>query len=262
MISRSRAHADRRRRICRERRDADSSRAGERSARRGRDSECAACAACAACPLSVLARSSRAARYVQASILAVSREGQELIVLAGAEHRGKGQAGRAPAAVSEGCSAAPKGGRLHRSRNGCSSRRLPAVDSPIDSRGIGYCNRGALGPQRLSPAAPAFPAGRNPADPASVCRRGNSMARTEDGAAAPSRRAPAPVRKRGGLTLRPADGRWHRDRTSPCTAMRRSKGRTRARTGGSPIAVGAPRRSGPDLRPCRLAPRSRSAHPG
>lgn len=156
----------------------------------------------------------------------------------------------------------PKGGRLHCCRNGCSSRRLPAVDSPIDSRGIGYCNCGALGPRRLSPAAPAFPAERNPADPACVCRRGNSMARTDDGAAASSRQAPAPDRKRGNLTLRPADGRWHRDRASPCTAMRRSKGRTRARTEGSPFAVGARRRSGPDLRPCRLAPRSRSAHPG
>lgn len=109
MISRSRVHADRRRRIRRERRDADSSGAGERSARRGRDSECAACAACAACPRSAPARSFRAARYVQASVLAVSRKDQELIVHADAEPRGKGQAGRAPAAVSEGCSAAPKG---------------------------------------------------------------------------------------------------------------------------------------------------------
>ena len=85
-----------------------------------------------------------------------------------ASWEGTGRAGRAPAAVSEGCSAAPMGARLHCSRNGCSARRLPAVDSSIDSRGIGYCNCGALGPRRLSPAAPAFPAGRNPADPVSA----------------------------------------------------------------------------------------------
>ena len=262
MISRSRAHADRRRRICRERRDADSSGAGERSARRGRDSECAARAAPAACPRPVPARSSRATRYVQASILAVNRKNQKLIVLAGAERREKGQVCRAPTAVSQGCRDAPQRGRRPRSRNGGIAPWLAGGDSTIDSRGIGVCDCGALGPRRSSPSAPAFPAGSNLADPASVCRRSNSMARTEDGAAAPSRRAPAPDRKRGGLTLRPADGRWHRDRTSPCTAMRRSKGRTRARTGGSPIAVGAPRRSGPDLRPGGLAPRSRSAHPG
>lgn len=106
MISRSKTHANRGRRICRGRRGAGSSDEGGRSARRGRDSECAACAAC---PLSVPARSFRAARYVQASILAVSRKDQELIVHADAEPLGKGQAGRAPAAVGEGCSAAPKG---------------------------------------------------------------------------------------------------------------------------------------------------------
>ena len=262
MISRSRVHADRRRRICRERRDADSSGAGERSARRGRDSECAARAVCAACPLSVSARSSRATRYMQASILAVSRKGQELTVNADAERREQGQACRDPAAVSQGTRAAPRLDRQSRSQNGGIAPWLAGVDSPIDSRGIGYCDCGALGPRRSSPAAPAFPAGRCPADPPSVCGRGNSMARTDDGAAASSRQAPAPDRKRGNLTLRPADGRWRRDRASPCTAMRRSKGRTRARTEGSPFAVGARRRSGPDLRPCRLAPRSRSAHPG
>lgn len=232
-----------------------------RSARRGRDSDCATRAARGLPPVGVGAI--LPSNPVRVGLHPGSQPGgsgtdRSRGCRASWEGTGRPRSG----GRERGLFGRPNGARLHCSRNGCSARRLPAVDSPIDSRGIGYCNCGALGPRRLSPAAPAFPAGRNPVDPASVCIRGNSMARTWDGAAAPSRRAPAPDRKRGGLTLRPADGRRHRDRTSPCTAMRRSKGRTRARTGGSPIAVGAPRRYGPDLRPCRLAPRSRSPNPG
>lgn len=81
-------------------------------------------------------------------------------------------------------------------------------------------------------------------------------------AVAKRREKAAPDCKRGDLKLWPADGWRHRDRASPSTALRRSKGRTRARTLGSSSAVVVPGRSEPDSRPWRPGPRSLSADPG